>query len=86
MAGKARQMDVGNREGKVREDPKPSLDAEREENGCVVAGESEFHLSIETAQWWTTCAETGIEEMQAWRPSEKKQKAVQGFASFLEER
>ena len=39
---------VGNRERKVRrEDLKPFLDAEREENGCAVAGGNEFHLLIE---------------------------------------
>jgi hypothetical protein len=79
-------MVVGNREGKVG-DPKPFLNAEREENGCVVAGENEFHLLVETARWWASCAETVIEEMEARRSSEKKQQqAVPGFVSFLKER
>lgn len=66
-------------------DPKPFLDAETEESGYVVAGENEFHSLIETARWWTWCAGAVIEEMEARRPSEKKQQAVQGLGSFLEE-
>lgn len=38
---------VGNRERKkAREDLKPFLDAQREENGCAAAGGNEFHLLI----------------------------------------
>ncbi len=85
MVETAQQM-VGNRGRKAREDLMPFLDAERGESGCAVAGGNEFHLLIETARWWTSCAETLIEEMEAGQASEKKQQGQQGSVSFLEER
>jgi hypothetical protein len=49
MGENVRQV-VGSRGGKVREDPKPFLDVEKEENGCAVAGVNEFHSLMVTAR------------------------------------
>lgn len=79
--GESAQWMVGKLGRKGRDGQKIIPDAEREENGCVVAGGNEFRLLTKTMRRSARCAELGLEERQPRRRGEK-QLAVQGFVTL----